>query len=74
MDEITKVIVIPVEEVFEGVNISINHLPDNEKFFVCYFFGQNEFNLELKLQIFHVKKQRTPASIVKTPLLLLAKG
>ena len=53
MNEVAQIVVIPVEEVFERVHISINHLLNNEKFLVRYFLCQNKFKFVLKLQIFN---------------------
>lgn len=51
MNEIAQIVIIPVEEVFKGVDISINHLLYNEEFFGRDFFCQNRFYLDSKLRI-----------------------
>jgi hypothetical protein len=52
MHEIAQILVIPVEEVFEGVNISFDHLLYNVEFFAGNFFGQGFSEFGIKLQIF----------------------
>ena len=47
LNEFAQFVVIPVEEVFEGVNIPVNHLLYNVEFFVCYFLSQAKSLSEL---------------------------
>jgi len=50
--EDAQVVIIPIKKIFEGVNISFNHLLYNEEFVASYFFGQCYSEFGLKLQFF----------------------
>lgn len=64
MNEVAQIIIIPVEEVSEGVDISIDHLLYNEEFIGRDFFCQNRFLFGLKLQNFQRERNFRILSIL----------